>query len=553
MKTEKPSSAPREPSRPPDATGAVPGAQALVRGLDVLLAIGTAPAPLRFGELQRAVAVPKGSLHRLLAALQSRDLIRYDDHRRRYALGSRVFDLARRTIDQSSVTRAAKPELSRLARLLGRACCLYVQDGDEVFVLDFEDPDASQTRVVRVWPRASAHTSAAGLAIASKRAADPRATEDPAPVLGQAKALGYAIAGGDHPSVAAPVIDSGGYPVAAICCHFDTSGETVENLHEVGRLVREAAERASGNVNLGHMQAPVAPRPATVDPRARALNTGRDYVGENPVWDAKTQTLWWLDVLAPALRARRFDTGETRRILLPDLTGGLALTRSGKLLLAGRQGIHLFDTDSETATLLFDPEKHKPDNRFNSASLDGAGNLWIGTMPVDSTTGTGSFYRIGPDLSVAVMIDRIALPKNCAWSPDGQRMYLSEGASGRLNVYDLQPDGTLGKPRVFVQGTPETGNPNGIAMDEQGCVWVTMFGGWAVDRYAPDGTLMDRVTLPVPMPVALAFGGRGRDRLLVTSTYLRLPAGYSGIAPQSGNLIEIDAGVRGFPVPTFNL
>ena len=248
----------------------IPGAQALVRGLDVLMAIGTAPAPMRFGELQQAVGIPKGSLHRLLAALQSRDLIRFEPHGRRYALGSRVFDLARRTIDQSSVTRAAKPELSRLARLLGRACCLYVQDGDEVFVLDFEDPDASQARVVRVWPRAPARTSAAGLAIASKRPGDSRVLGEPSPIVGQAKALGYAIAGEDHPSVAAPVIDSGGFPVAAICCHFDTTGETIENLHEVGRLVREAAERVSGNVSLGHIQTPVAPRPATAARPRRA-------------------------------------------------------------------------------------------------------------------------------------------------------------------------------------------------------------------------------------------------------------------------------------------
>ena len=67
----------------------MPGAQALVRGLDVLLAIGGASEPPRFRDLQEAVGIPKGSLHRLLSALQSRRLVRYEERTRRYSLAPR--------------------------------------------------------------------------------------------------------------------------------------------------------------------------------------------------------------------------------------------------------------------------------------------------------------------------------------------------------------------------------------------------------------------------------------------------------------------------------
>ncbi|QFT67902.1 L-arabinolactonase [Labrenzia sp. THAF35] len=534
------------------ASPEVPGAQALVRGLDVLMTIGAAPAPMRFAELQKALDIPKGSLHRLLAALQSRELVRFEEHGKRYSLGSKVFDLARRTIDQSSVIRAAKPEIARLSRMLNRPCCLYVQDGDFVFVLYFEDPDAGNARVVRVWPRIPAATSAPGLAIAA-RLPHQEGSGKANPALGQSKALGYALAKDDTQSVASAMVDSSGYPVAAICCHFETSAERAEELHETGRLVKEAAQRASGNVLATGSAGNLPPKPATISAGLQVLNTGRDFMGENPVWCPVQQRLWWLDILAPALRWLDDGASQPSRVMLEDLTGGLCLTESGRLLLAGRQGIQLFAPTTGQTTLLFDPEEDKPDNRFNSAGLDQTGNLWVGTMPLDNATGNGSLYRIGADLTVDVILENAGLPKNPALSPDGKWLYLSDGRSGALCKYPLSANGTLGKRQVLVQGSTEIGLPNGIAVDIEGYIWVTMYGGWSVNRYKPDGSLDRRIDLPVPMPTALTFGGRDLKTLFVTSTYLRMPAGYSSIAPQAGNLIRIETDVVGGPAGRFGL
>ncbi|MCK7615716.1 SMP-30/gluconolactonase/LRE family protein [Roseibium sediminicola] len=539
-------------SLPEKTAPEVPGAQALVRGLDVLMTIGAAPAPMRFAELQKALDIPKGSLHRLLAALQSRELVRFEEHGKRYALGSKVFDLARRTIDQSSVIRAAKPEISRLSRLLNRPCCLYVQDGEFVFVLYFEDPDAGNARVVRVWPRIRAATSAPGLAIAARLPHQERSGKA-IPALGQAKALGYALSKDDTQSVASAIVDSSGYPVAALCCHFETSPERAEELHETGRLVKEAAQRASGNVSCTDSPAKLPPKPEKIEVELQVLNTGRDFMGENPIWCPVENRLWWLDILAPALRWLDDGTFQPNRILLEDLTGGLSLTESGRLLLAGRQGIQLLDPKSGQVTLLFDPEEDKPDNRFNSAGLDRDGNLWVGTMPLDNATGTGSLYRISADLSVDVMLENAGLPKNPALSPDGKWLYLSDGKSGALCKYPLLENGTLGNRNILVQGSPETGLPNGIAVDTEGFVWASMYGGWSVNRYSPDGTLDRKIDLPVPMPTALTFGGPELKTLYVTSTYLRMPAGYSSIAPQAGNLIRIETEVIGMPAVRFGL
>ena len=97
----------------------------------------------------------------------------------------------------------------------------------------------------------------------------------------------------------------------------------------------------------------------------------------------------------------------------------------------------------------------------------------------------------------------------------------------------------------------EVGLPDGIAVDDAGAVWVAIWGGAQVRRYAPDGRLDRVVALPTDHVTACAFGGPGRSTLFVTSA-----AGYLGEAelarqPHAGALFALDAGVSGPPANRF--
>ena len=188
---------------------------------------------------------------------------------------------------------------------------------------------------------------------------------------------------------------------------------------------------------------------------------------------------------------------------------------------------------------------------FNTAAVAPDGSAWAGTMTLRSQPGHGSLYRIGADLNVTCAIGRIGLPKNCAWSPDGRRLYLSEGERGVLLAFDLDAGGLPGAPTVLLEGTPETGYPNGIACDAEGGIWVAMNCGWRVVRLLADGTVDRVIHLPVPMPTAVTLGGADLRTLFVTSTYLRLPPGFSTIAPRSGNLFSLPVDVPGQPPRRF--
>ncbi len=543
----------------------VPGAQALLRGIDLLLAIGTAPSPPRFRDLEKAVKIPRASLHRILAALASRNLVRYDERTKTYEVGMRILDLSRSTLDKSSIIRAAKPEVARLARRLQRTICLMVLDGDDVFVLDFEDFDTSFGRLVRAWPRAKALHTAAGHALLAAmprdkseallhHGADIDLAERDRFLAGLSitKALGYAAMAREpqsgRASVAAPIFDETGYPIAAIGCFFEPDQVTSEDLHEAGRIIAEGSRRASGHLRIGFPTPTVEPRPALrVGENVEALPTGRDFVGENPVWNERRGRLYWVDVLGPALRWWEPATRTAGRVQLPAIVVGLAFDAQDRLIATGEHGVSVLDPDSGAMQTLINPEADRRDNRFNTASVDAAGRIWSASVAINHEVGKGGLYSFDPDLTVRRHIERDGTPKTVAFDGAGKRLYLTDSSNYTVYAcgYDLAAGRILDR-RVFVQGDIAS-QPGGLTVDAEDHVWLTFLGGWCVRRYAPDGSLVEEHALPLPMPTHCAFGGPDLATLFVTSTWLRLPPGLAALAPVSGQLIAIRTGTRGRP------
>ncbi|MES2054730.1 MAG: helix-turn-helix domain-containing protein, partial [Pseudomonadota bacterium] len=93
-------------ARADDARG-VPGAQALGKAFALLNMIAEAPKPLRFTELMNFTGVPRGTLHRLLQALQDERMIRLDPRDQTFRLGNRVFEMAHRVWNDFDLRGAA--------------------------------------------------------------------------------------------------------------------------------------------------------------------------------------------------------------------------------------------------------------------------------------------------------------------------------------------------------------------------------------------------------------------------------------------------------------
>jgi sugar lactone lactonase YvrE len=153
--------------------------------------------------------------------------------------------------------------------------------------------------------------------------------------------------------------------------------------------------------------------------------------------------------------------------------------------------------------------------RMNDAVADPAGRLWAGSMACDQTARCGALYRFDPDGGVRTVLAGLTVANGPAFGNDGRVMYLSDTPLGHVDRFDVDPrTGDLSGRRPFVRIEERDGSPDGLTVDADGCVWVALFGGGAVHRYRPDGTLERRLAVPARQPTSVCLVG---DRVVVTS------------------------------------
>jgi sugar lactone lactonase YvrE len=273
-------------------------------------------------------------------------------------------------------------------------------------------------------------------------------------------------------------------------------------------------------------------------------------LGEGPVWVARQQALYWLDIKGRKVFRLR-SGGEVEAWDTPYRIGSLA-PRDGEGFIAGTEhGIAHVHPEHGRFELLFDPEEERETNRFNDGKVDRSGRFFAGTMDDLEREASGAFYRIDHNLNCTRVDDGYRVTNGPAFSPDGRRMYANDSALRITYVFDLAADGTPLNRRTFAQYEDGEGYPDGMTVDSEGCLWIAFWDGWCVRRLSPDGERLAEYKLPVSRPTSCAFGGLMLDRLYVTSASIGLSEDELAMQPNAGGLFMLDVGVTGIAEQPF--
>jgi sugar lactone lactonase YvrE len=285
----------------------------------------------------------------------------------------------------------------------------------------------------------------------------------------------------------------------------------------------------------------------------RCAVDARDTVGESPVWSAREQSLYWVDILAPAIHCWHPASGTQRLWKMPVSIGSIGLRASGGLIAALRTGFHLFDTSNGRITPLIHPEPDRPFNRFNDGKSAPDGSFWAGTMDErPEKEPIASLYRLGADHHCTRMVTGLKVSNGLAWSPDGRWLYHSDSRAGLIWRVSHEPGtGVLGEREEFVTMQPGWGRPDGAATDADGCYWNCGISAGRVNRFSPEGKLLSWIEVPVTHPTMPCFGGPELKTLYLTSLRGDLPAEQLAATPQAGGVFEIALDVPGTPVALY--
>ncbi|HEX4833687.1 MAG TPA: SMP-30/gluconolactonase/LRE family protein [Trebonia sp.] len=284
-------------------------------------------------------------------------------------------------------------------------------------------------------------------------------------------------------------------------------------------------------------------------------------LGEGPYWLPEESALLWVDIAGGLLHRTEFPSGETVSAeieqvsaVFPAGEGALVYAARHRVVLRqpvpGQAGLSGEYTELELAAA-----PARPDVRFNDGSVDPAGRVWVGTMHTAETQPLGTLYRLDANAGTGGVLTPVGLgatvSNGLGWSPDGSRLYYADSPTRRVDVFDYdQAHGVPGRRRMFTDLSGAGGFPDGLTVDLDGYVWVAMWDGGVLRRFAPDGELDAVIPVPVRRPTSMAFGGPGMTDLLVTTASIELSPSERRAQPLAGRLLRLRPGPVGLPSTT---
>lgn len=277
------------------------------------------------------------------------------------------------------------------------------------------------------------------------------------------------------------------------------------------------------------------------------LYDSKATLGEGPIWDARTQTLYWLDILN-----KRVYAGGDVLAELDEFIGCMAPRQNGGLILAKRFSFASLEFDSGQSASILSLTDEPTNNRFNDGKCDPRGRFLAGTMDMNETDPTGSLYSFDGK-SVTKILGEITISNGMAWSSDYKTFYYIDTPTRIVRAFDYDLEtGAIANPRAAIY-VPETlGWPDGMTSDTQGNLWIAMWGGAKMTKWNPNtGELLEQISIPALNVSSCVFGGKNMNELYITSARKGLDEAALAKYPLTGAVFRLETDVEGMPTFEF--
>jgi gluconolactonase len=183
--------------------------------------------------------------------------------------------------------------------------------------------------------------------------------------------------------------------------------------------------------------------------------------------------------------------------------------------------LHL-DADGKSLAPASTESDGKPLRGPNDLALDPKGGFYF-TDPggSDENSPIGTVHYVDPKGVTHTVAGRLAFPNGIVLRPGGKELLVAESKHNRILAYPVVKPGQLGEPTVLAdlprKGPGQKDNqPDGIALDVEGNLYVAHYGTGLVEVISPRGTLIRRYPGGNLLTSNVAFAGPRMDQLYVT-------------------------------------
>jgi sugar lactone lactonase YvrE len=229
--------------------------------------------------------------------------------------------------------------------------------------------------------------------------------------------------------------------------------------------------------------------------------------GEGPRW--RDGWLWLSDmhghrVLRVDLAGRIEDV-----VAVPEQPSGLGWLPDGRLLVVSMRDYRLLRLEGGRLVTHADLRPFCTGTP-NDMVVDARGRAYVGNFGFDALGGAeprpADLVLVEPGGGARAVAGDLSFPNGSVLAADGRTLIVAETFGNRLTAFDVDPEsGALSGRRVFAElGSRD---PDGIALDAEGCVWISSFGTGEFLRVREGGEITHRIAAEAPCAVACALGG----------------------------------------------
>ena len=186
-------------------------------------------------------------------------------------------------------------------------------------------------------------------------------------------------------------------------------------------------------------------------------------------------------------------------------------------------GIAFLDENGQLLRRITEDEQGRPFRFPNDITLDQQNGGFYFTDPGPFMGGEPSriFYVVDEQIRT-ISEGEVAFSNGIVLRPDGETLLVGESLENRVLSFPVEAPGRLGEPSVFAnlpsQPNPWTNGeaePDGMALDDEGNLYVAHFGTGEVRVFNPEGCFRGSLSSGAASITNLAFGGEGFSQLYI--------------------------------------
>ena len=269
--------------------------------------------------------------------------------------------------------------------------------------------------------------------------------------------------------------------------------------------------------------------------------------------------LFYSDILGKKVMSLDL-TGHLEEIVeVPQMPSGLGWLPDGTLIVVSVMDGKLMAVQDNALKEIADI-KAMTGNMCNDMVVDANGRAFVGSpaggWDESKIPNPGNMQGFGhivlvqansDNFETRIVADRVTCANGPCITPDGNTLIFAESLGFRLTAFDISAEGSLVNRRVWADlGAP----PDGICMDEEGCVWTALcyfeYGGpGGYIRVKEGGEITDRIDVEGYSAYACTLGGSDMKQLFLCESKV---LGQNRV-PGDGRIRVVDVDVPGSGSP----